>query len=377
MFKSFGFAIVMFLAAASIGRAADAVFAASATTIASNVKTPASNATPAQRAWVAASIPERIKLAEEIGEAGARQFAKSKGWQTVFDGTGRLLAQGPDQIYRGADGYINVVEAKGGTSPLTTAYGHPQGTSSWAVESAKRVVDSSKASIAERKAAQELLHAAAEGRMKVHVVRTKHVLGEATVAVLEQTLETTDDAAKAASRSLARNIADDVARSVDDVVRSADDAAVAASTTSSKATQCFSRAAVPVAAVVDVALRSQEAMQVEESFAAGKITYQQREVAHAKNAAGMAGGWAGAVAGAKLGASGGGIAGAACGGVGAPVGAVAGGVVGGVVGYIGGEQAAEAAAGWTMDKVHRSGNSISNAASAVGEKASAVWSYIW
>jgi hypothetical protein len=375
MFKSFGFAIVMFLAAASVGRAADAVVAASAIT--SNVGTPTANATPAQRAWVAASIPERVKLAEEIGEAGARQFAKSKGWQTVFDGTGRLLAQGPDQIYRGADGFIHVVEAKGGTSPLTPAYGHPQGTSIWAVESAKRVVDSSKASISERKAAQELLSAAAEGRMKVHVVRTKHVLGEATVAVLEQTLETTDDAAKVASRSLARNVADDVVRSVDDVVRSADDAAVAASRTSSKAIQGLSRAAVPVAAVVDVALRSQEAMQVEESFAAGKITYQQREVAHVENAAGMAGGWAGAFAGAKLGASGGGIAGAACGGVGAPVGAVAGGVVGGVVGYIGGEQAAEAAAGWTMDKVHRSGNSISNAASVLGEKASAVRSYFW
>jgi hypothetical protein len=323
-----------------------------------------------QRAWLNATMPERIRLAEEIGEAGARQFAGSKGWTSLFDGTGRTLAQGPDQIYQAADKVVHVIEAKGGTSALGHAYGHPQGSSNWAVESARRVIHSNKASVAERKAAAEMIRAASEGRMQVHVVRTKHVLGEPTVALLEQTMTTTDDAAKAAARIAATELADDVLRATDDV-------ATAASNTGSKVLRGLSRAALPVAATVDVGLRGYEAMEVEESFAQGNVTEQQRETAHAKNAAGLVGGWGGALAGAKLGATGGGVAGTALGGVGAPIGVAVGGIAGGVAGYIGGEAAAEAAADWTMDKVHRSGNTISGAAGAAKHKAQDAWNYVW
>jgi len=366
MIKQVVFVLALMIGPAGIVRATDLATTLLPPTTAANPTTVTAN----QRTWLNANTSERIRIAEEIGEAGARRFAGAKGWTPLFDGSGRVLSQGPDQIYRASDGVLHVIEAKGGTSALGQAYGHPQGSSSWAVESARRVVQSNAASIIERKAAAEVIRAASEGRMQVHVVRTKHALGEPTVALLEQTLSTSDDAARAATRIASTELADDL-------LRSADDVAVAASKTGAKVLKVVSRAAVPVAATIDVGLRGQEAVETEDSFAVGQITQQQRETAHVKNVAGLAGGWGGALAGAKIGSTGGGFAGAACGGVGAPIGAVAGGVVGGVAGYVGGEATAEAVADWATDKVHRSGNTVSSAASTAKQKIRNAWNYIW
>src|SRR5690348_6764239 len=69
--------------------------------------------TPAQLAWLQATLDQRIKLAELIGEDGARAFAKSKGYQPLYDGLNRTLPQGPDQVYLALDGRVIVFEAKG------------------------------------------------------------------------------------------------------------------------------------------------------------------------------------------------------------------------------------------------------------------------
>lgn len=346
-------------------------------------KTLPSNATARQRGYLKASIPERVKLAEELGEAGARRFASVKGWKPVFDGVGRTIAQGPDQVYRGVDDVIHVIEAKGGTSPLSRAFGHPQGTPEWAVESAKNVLHSNKAAAAEKTAAREVLKAARQGKLTVHVIRTKHMLGEPTAAVLEKSMNCTDEAATLARAAIARNAKPIQASSkasaqvTDDVARSADDVARAGSKTGSKLVRGATKGAVVVGAVVDVGFRAKDAVDVEKQYQAGAITVQQREIAHVKNAAGMAGGWGGALAGAKVGALGGGAVGTACGGVGAPVGAVAGGVAGGVAGYIGGEAAAEVAAEWTMKKVHQTGSTIAGAARSTKNGVVHAWNYAW
>ena len=83
-------------------------------------------ATERQQAWLVASMQDRVKLAEGIGEEGVRAMAREKGYQTLFDGLDKLLPQGPDQVYRGQDGWVIAVESKGGTGQLGSAYAvHP------------------------------------------------------------------------------------------------------------------------------------------------------------------------------------------------------------------------------------------------------------
>lgn len=332
--------------------------------------------TVVQRSWLnALADQQRARISERIGDDGARAMAKANGYETVFDGFDRLLQQGPDQVYRAGDGRLIVYEAKGGSSPLGSAYGYRQGTPEWAIGSAKHVLKSSKAGPAEKAAAREILDAAVGGKLEVHVVRTRHALGDPKAAIVESVATTTDDAVRLATSAL-----DDLARAAssiaDDVGRGANAGlAVSAVLTSSTAIETTdelaqsvqpgkigrtaSKALVVVGVVVDAGYRVSDAAAVEREYAAGTITEEKREVAHAKNAAGMAGGWGGAFGGAKGGAAVGGM-------VGGPWGAAAGGVVGGIGGYFGGEAAAEAAAEWTMDRVHKTGTTIR-----------ATWNWIW
>ena len=337
--------------------------------------------TPRQQAWLRATPEQRVALAEQLGDDGARALARQRGWQPLFDGAGRTLPQGPDQVWRSADDVVHVIEAKGGGSPLNTAYGYRQGTPEWAVRSAERVVGSPKATIAEREAAQAVLDAAARGRLHVHVVRTWHVLGEPTAAVLEQSLACTDDAARLARDALARlkavcAAADDAARAasasseaagaIDDIARAGQVAA--AKRTTGAVLRTAGRVAVPVGIALDAGLRVNEGLNIERRFDAGELTEEQREVEHARNAAGMAGGWGGALVGAKLGAMGGGAAGTAVApGPGTAIGAGAGAVAGGVAGYVGGEAAAQAAAEWAVRRVHAAGTTVADLAQTAWE----------
>lgn len=317
---------------------------------------PAPTGTLRQQEWLKASIDQRITLSEQLGEYGARAFAKSKGYEVIMDGTGKTLSQGPDQVYRALDGTVHVLEAKGGSGQLGHAYGYPQGSSEWAVESAKRVLASPMASATEKDAAEAILQAAKEGRLYVDVIRTSHVLGEPVAAVLEQSVHSTEGASSIASAAL-----DELTVAPIEVI---DGAAQATASSCSTVLETAGTVAIPEAIAIDGALRVRQAVLTERQFASGKITVEQREVAHAQNIAGMAGGWGGAWAGTELGAMGGGAAGTAVvPGPGTAVGAVVGGAAGGVAGYIGGRAAAEAAAAWAVTRVHAVATTVSKAAS--------------
>jgi hypothetical protein len=159
---------------------------------------------------------------------------------------------------------------------------------------------SGKAGSVEKTAASEILKATAERRLTVEVVRTKHVLGEPFVAVVEQSLDTTDDAvrlARTALDGLARSPAtalDDAARvselAIDDGGRVA--GKVAKAGTRTKTGRFLGKALVPLGIVIDGSCRVKDAKAVEEQFSSGQITQQTREIDHAKNGAGFVGGWA-------------------------------------------------------------------------------------
>ncbi len=343
-----------------------------------------SNATSRQRAYLKAAVTERVKIAEELGEAGARRFASTKGWTPIFDGVGRTMSQGPDQVYRAADGVIHVIEAKGGTSPLNRAFGQMQGTPEWAVESAKNVLHGKAAGASEKAAAREVLTAASNGKLNVHVIRTKHVLGEPTVAILEKSMVCTDEAAilaraaiSGAAKPVQASVPKAAAQLTDDAARATNDVARASSKAGPKLIRGSTKVLLVVGPVIDLGLRTNDAIEVEKRYQDGAITVQHREIAHVKNAAGMAGGCGGAVAGAKVGALGGGAVGTVFGGVGAQIGAIVGVVAGGVAGYIGGEAAAEAAAEWTLKKVHQTGSTISGAACSTKNGVVNAWNYVW
>jgi hypothetical protein len=327
--------------------------------------------TAKQQAYLNASLGERVRLAERIGDDGARQFAAAKGWTPLFDGTSRKIAQGPDQVYQGADGAVHVIEAKGGSSPLGRAYGFRQGTSEWAVASAKNVLGSSQASPSERSAANAVIEAAARREMSVHVVRTKHVLGEPVAAVLESASRTSEEAAGVARSALEFKFRPIVTRCAADTSKLAGKAGVAGTVSTSLA---------GVGVVVDGASRVRDAMSVERRFAAGEITQQEREIDHVRNAAGFVGGWGAAVPCAEGGAL---VGGAIAGPVGAPIG----GIGGGIGGYFGGEAVASHVAEWGVRSLHSTGTTISdssktawrataNAASKGGAAVSRAWKWV-
>jgi len=141
-----------------------------------------------QRAWLRATPHQRTKLAEKLGDIGARAYAKANKWTVVSNGTARKLNIGPDQVYRGTNNIVHVIEAKGGSGQLGHAYGHAQGSIAWAIASARQVLRHTTASPAERHGAATILHAAMKGKLHIHVIRTTHVLGEPTTTVLEQTV---------------------------------------------------------------------------------------------------------------------------------------------------------------------------------------------
>ncbi len=332
--------------------------------------------------WLKATPQERVRIAEEIGELGARRYADAKGWKPLLDGTKKALSQGVDQVYETADGMIRVIEAKGGTSALGKGYGYQQGSSEWAVKAAERVLKSSKATAAERQAAQRILKAASEGKLIVDVVRTEHVLGVPTRAICEQSTAVTAEA-----RSMAKTVLEAIKQEagaglkssskvlseVDDVARGAARGLQTESKAASEAAERvvarglessiddvggaaagkllpkLGKAAGPAAVALDVGIRAYDASKVEEQYKRGEISSRERAELHAANAGGFVGGWAGAYAGGQAAAV-----------VAAPVAAatgpfaplVEGGavVVGALVGYVTGDAVGQAAGKAVVDQ---------------------------
>lgn len=132
----------------------------------------------------AGDINGKARLVEEIGDAGAKEYAKRARYEPIFQappGRGR----GFDHVYRDGDRVI-VVEAKGGSSPTRTYYGHEQGTREYAQEVAERTLKNPAATADEKQAAEQVLTAARENWLDVEVVRTEHVQGRPTRTFVER-----------------------------------------------------------------------------------------------------------------------------------------------------------------------------------------------
>jgi hypothetical protein len=310
--------------------------------------------TPAQEAWWKATDYERKKMAEQIGEDGARRLARSKGWVPLLEEGKKTVPQGPDHIYRGKNGIVHVVEAKGGSGQLGHAYGYPQGSSEWAVKSAERIVTSRTATELEKKAAKEVLAAAAKGKLEVHVIRTSHTYGEPTKVAFEQTVKCTKQAYQLAASSLekmargsatasrsalasSRNLERGFASEVKGAARASSQTAKATGTAARTACKIAGKAAKiagPAGLVLEVGVRTSDVIETERRFDAGEITAEERRVSHGKNAGGMVGGMAGTAGGAAAGAA----IGTPFGGIGAIPGATIGGLVGAIAGGFAGDK---------------------------------------
>ncbi|HWB54999.1 MAG TPA: hypothetical protein VG722_12425 [Tepidisphaeraceae bacterium] len=165
---------------------------------------PAVKITPRQLTWLNATLDQRVRLAEDLGEEGAQAFASYKGAVPLLLPHQRTVPQGPDLIYEMPNGPIVAIEAKGGGSPLGYSYGFAQGTPENAIKSAERILQSPKTSDVERQAARRVLESARDGDFEVWTVRTRHVLGEPTAAVLEKTSQSTSESKILASQVLDR-----------------------------------------------------------------------------------------------------------------------------------------------------------------------------
>ena len=164
----------------------------------------------------------------------------------------------------------------------------------------------------------------------------------------------------------------------DDVARSTDDAARGAAAEGGSILKSVSVVLIPLAVAADGGLRVVDVIKTEREFADGEVNEQQREVAHTRNAAGMAGGWAGAWAGTELGVMGGGAVGTAIApGPGTAIGGVVGGIAGGIAGYVGGEAAAAEAAEWAVNRIHAAGTTIADTASSAASGVTRTWNWAW
>jgi hypothetical protein len=136
--------------------------------------------------WLSASSYERKLLGERIGNQGRARFAAEQGWIKVIGSQNRGIVQGPDSaVWDPRRGYIRVLEAKGGSSPLKWTYESWQGTNQNAIRSAEFVLRSTVASPLEKLAAARVVKAAQKNRLQTGVVRTSHEKGVAEVPRLD------------------------------------------------------------------------------------------------------------------------------------------------------------------------------------------------
>ncbi|MBQ2621474.1 MAG: hypothetical protein IJF84_09080 [Thermoguttaceae bacterium] len=142
-------------------------------------------------------------ISEEIGERGAKDFARNRGWEPILTKAEKSTGhpQGFDQVWKGVDGKIHVIEAKGGESRPSGN----QGTSKWCVEAAEKTLKNHAATEAEKSAARTVLEAASKGKLDIYVVRTSHVQGAAGNTICKSVEECTEEATRLAKELLSRN----------------------------------------------------------------------------------------------------------------------------------------------------------------------------
>ena len=128
--------------------------------------------------YLAASIGDRISIAQSIGEEGVEQYASTRRMKQLLGPRGRSVPIGPDSVYwNRTSGKVRVLEAKGGSSPPKWTYGSLQGTNANTVRSAGGLLGSRGAGVAEKLQAARVIKAAQSGHLETAVIRTPHVLG--------------------------------------------------------------------------------------------------------------------------------------------------------------------------------------------------------
>lgn len=173
-----------------------------------------------QSLWIEASPHAKRIWSEMLGESGGLLFAQENGWTPLFLRPDASMAQGLDQIFLDATGFIHVVECKGGNSPLGFSYGYRQDTIEWVIKSAEYTYRHA-TSLRQQQEAANVILSAYEGRCDLTVLRTKYNNGIPN-NMAYRTISGSDETV-----TLAGSVIDDLARDgisiYDDVARSADE----------------------------------------------------------------------------------------------------------------------------------------------------------
>ncbi len=128
--------------------------------------------------WLSASLGDRVRIAQLIGEEGVSHYADGRKLRTLLGPFGHRASIGPDSIYwNSASGKVQVLEAKGGSSAPKWTYQSLQGTNVNAIRSATGVLAHRNASWREKLQAARVIKAAQRGHLETGIVRTGHVLG--------------------------------------------------------------------------------------------------------------------------------------------------------------------------------------------------------
>ena len=128
--------------------------------------------------WLSASLGDRVRIAQLIGEEGVSHYADGRQLRTLLGPFGHRASIGPDSIYwNSATGKVQVLEAKGGSSVPKWTYQSLQGTNVNAIRSAAGVLAHRSASWREQLQAARVIKAAQRGHLETGIVRTGHVLG--------------------------------------------------------------------------------------------------------------------------------------------------------------------------------------------------------
>ena len=128
--------------------------------------------------YLLASLGERKRIAERIGEDGVAKYAAQEKWKTLLDPRDRKMRTGPDSVYwNRKDGKLIVAEAKGGSSEPKQTYKSRQGTNANTIRSADGLLGRSGASRTQKLQSARILIAASRGQLSTVVVKTPHVLG--------------------------------------------------------------------------------------------------------------------------------------------------------------------------------------------------------
>ena len=135
-------------------------------------------------------ISGKAKLIEKIGDAGARQYAHSMGFEPIYQGKSGQ-GRGFDHVYKKGKQII-VVEAKGGGSPPRKYKIGLQGTLEYTINVAESTLKSDRATPEAKRAALEVIKAHKEGRLVIQEIRTEHVLGKPTKTTAKTTINLKD-----------------------------------------------------------------------------------------------------------------------------------------------------------------------------------------